>query len=288
MATNGTVTLNPNGTVTFTPTANYYAGPASFIYRVKDATGATSANTATVSLTITPVNNTAPTAVADGPFTITKNTARTFTANELVGNDTDPDLPNGDTLSVYQVGGPPTAPSNSTPTAPSPSPPPPTTTPAPPRSSTASKTPPDHQRQHRHRQPHHHPGQQHRPHRGGRRTVHHHPEDTARTFTANELVGNDTDPDLPNGDTLSVYQVGVATNGTVQLNPDGTVTFTPTANYYAGPASFIYRVKDATGATSANHRHRQPHHHPGQQHRPHRGGRRTVHHHRRHRAHVHR
>ena len=86
-ATNGTVVLNADGTVTFTPTANY-SGPASFSYRVKDAAGLASANTAKVSVTVTPVND-APTAVADTDHD--RGWARTFTAAELVGNDPDPD-----------------------------------------------------------------------------------------------------------------------------------------------------------------------------------------------------
>jgi hypothetical protein len=138
------VALNPNGTVTFTPTANY-VGPASFVYRVKDASGTTSTNTATVSLTVTDPANQAPTAVNDGPFTIAKGTALTLTAAQLVGNDTDPN----------------------------------------------------------------------------------------------------------SGDTLSVNSVAPVSNGTVALNPNGTVTFTPTPNY-VGPASFVYRVKDASGTTSTN------------------------------------
>ncbi|MCK0174423.1 Ig-like domain-containing protein, partial [Mycolicibacterium sp. F2034L] len=69
-----------------------------------------------------------------------------------------------------------------------------------------------------------------------------------RTFTVAELVGNDTDPDKVYGDTLRIQSVSPVSNGTVKLNPDGTVTFTPTA---AGAASFTYRVKDATGTVSA-------------------------------------
>ncbi len=61
-------------------------------------------------------------------------------------------------------------------------------------------------------------------------------------------MGNDTDSD---GDVLSVHSVSGATNGTVVLNANGTVTFTPTANY-SGPASLNYRVKDAAGVASAN------------------------------------
>jgi hypothetical protein len=97
-AVNGTVIKNTNGTVTFTPTANY-SGPASFTYRVADTSGAVSANSATVSITV--AANQAPTAVADS-VTVNKDVARTFTAAQLVGNDTDPE---GDALNVSSVSG---------------------------------------------------------------------------------------------------------------------------------------------------------------------------------------
>ncbi|MCB1889978.1 MAG: retention module-containing protein, partial [Rhodocyclaceae bacterium] len=45
-------------------------------------------------------------------------------------------------------------------------------------------------------------------------------EDVPVTFTAAELLSNDSDID---GDTLTIASVGPATNGTVVLNPDGTV-----------------------------------------------------------------
>ncbi len=63
-------------------------------------------------------------------------------------------------------------------------------------------------------------------------------------FTAAQLLGNDTDAQ---GDTLSVASVGNATNGTVVLNGDGTVTFTPNANYN-GAASFTYTASDGRAA----------------------------------------
>ncbi|WP_431234968.1 cadherin-like domain-containing protein [Mycolicibacterium psychrotolerans] len=74
-------------------------------------------------------------------------------------------------------------------------------------------------------------------------------EDTVKTITAAQLLGNDTDPNA--GDKLSLASVSGATNGTVALNGDGSVKFTPTANY-SGAASFTYKVKDAAGAVSAN------------------------------------
>jgi hypothetical protein len=70
-------------------------------------------------------------------------------------------------------------------------------------------------------------------------------EDTPATFTAADLVGNDSDVD---GDTLSIASVGGATNGTVRLNADGTVTFAPDADYH-GAASFTYTVTDGSAVS---------------------------------------
>ena len=194
----------------------------------------------------TPTNS-APTAVADGPFGASEDTARTFTAAQLVGNDTDPDP--GDTLSVHSVGGATNGAvvlnTNGTVTF----------TPTANYQGPASFT------------------YQVKDSKGAVSAntatvnlnvlaVNDAPtavadgpfgasEDTARTFTAAQLVGNDTDPDKVYGDTLTVHSVGGATNGAVVLNTNGTVTFTPTANYQ-GPASFTYQVKDSKGAVSAN------------------------------------
>ena len=52
--THGTVTLNSNGSFTYTPTANYN-GADSFTYRANDGTA--NSNTATVSMTVNPVND---------------------------------------------------------------------------------------------------------------------------------------------------------------------------------------------------------------------------------------
>ncbi len=68
-------------------------------------------------------------------------------------------------------------------------------------------------------------------------------EDHSVTFTPAELLGNDLDVD---GDALRITAVGEAENGTVALNPDGTITFTPAADYN-GPASFRYTVSDPEG-----------------------------------------
>ena len=119
--TGGTAVLNANGTVTFTPAANFN-GAASFSYTVSDGTA--TSNPATVTVNVTAVND-APVAVAD-TLSATEDTAVTYTAAQLLGNDTDVD---GDTL-VDRLGdaAAPAAPRFSTPTAPSPSRRPPTST----------------------------------------------------------------------------------------------------------------------------------------------------------------
>jgi VCBS repeat-containing protein len=71
-------------------------------------------------------------------------------------------------------------------------------------------------------------------------------EDTLVTYTAAQLIGNDTDADL---DALHIASVNAVVGGSVALNDDGTVTFTPSANFN-GVASFTYTVSDGV-ATSA-------------------------------------
>ena len=93
--TGGTAVLNANGTVTFTPAANFH-GAASFTYTVSDGTA--TSNPATVTVNVTAVND-APVANAD-TLAATEDTAVTYTAAQLLGNDTDVD---GDTLSIASV-----------------------------------------------------------------------------------------------------------------------------------------------------------------------------------------
>ncbi len=71
-------------------------------------------------------------------------------------------------------------------------------------------------------------------------------EDTAVTYTAAQLLGNDTDVE---GQTLRIASVTSGTGGTATLNTDGTVTFTPTANFN-GPASFTYVATDGSTANA--------------------------------------
>ena len=71
-------------------------------------------------------------------------------------------------------------------------------------------------------------------------------EDTPVTFA---VLGNDTDPD---GDTLTVTTATVdPTKGTVTVNPDGTLSFTPAANV-TGPVTVTYTIADGHGGTSTS------------------------------------
>ena len=60
---------------------------------------------------------------------------------------------------------------------------------------------------------------------------------------ATQLLRNDFDID---GDSLAVVSVQDARNGSVVLNADGTITFTPDANFN-GEARFSYTVSDGNG-----------------------------------------
>jgi gliding motility-associated-like protein len=80
----GSWSVNATGNVTYTPTLNF-SGTASITYRVNDSSGATS-NTATITVTVTPVND-APVAVNDDATT-NEDTPVTF---NVTSNDTDVD-----------------------------------------------------------------------------------------------------------------------------------------------------------------------------------------------------
>ncbi|MDX1391411.1 MAG: tandem-95 repeat protein, partial [Rheinheimera sp.] len=67
-------------------------------------------------------------------------------------------------------------------------------------------------------------------------------EDTAVTI---DVLANDYDVDGPKSPVKSVTQ---GTNGSVTLNPDGTVTYTPNANFN-GPDSFTYTNTEGATAT---------------------------------------
>ena len=69
-------------------------------------------------------------------------------------------------------------------------------------------------------------------------------EDTASTIS---VLNNDTDID---GDTLSVAAITQPTNGTVVINGDNTVTYTPSANF-SGTDSFTYDISDNNGGSDS-------------------------------------
>ncbi len=97
-AASGEAVVKPDGTVEYTPDSNYH-GSDSFAYEVQDNNGATS-NTATVNLTITPVND-IPVANSDS-FTVAKNTTSNI---DVTANDTDVDG-NSTIVSVEIIGSP--------------------------------------------------------------------------------------------------------------------------------------------------------------------------------------
>jgi len=96
--THGVLTLNTNGGFIYLPATNYN-GADSFTYRAND--GALNSGIATVSLTITGVND-PPVAVNDS-YTTLEDTRLTVPAVGVLTNDTDVD---GDALSAILVSPP--------------------------------------------------------------------------------------------------------------------------------------------------------------------------------------
>lgn len=72
--------------------------------------------------------------------------------------------------------------------------------------------------------------------------------DQALNLTAASLLANDSDVDTPAAQ-LSIGAVLNAVNGTVVLNPDGSVTFTPAAGF-TGTASFEYQAFDGSALSA--------------------------------------
>ena len=97
--------LNGNGTFSYTHDDSEFLTD-SFTYQVTD-TGNHTSNTATVSITISPVNDNTPVANADSITVAEGGTASSLVGGNLsvLANDTDTDLPN-DTLTAVLVAGP--------------------------------------------------------------------------------------------------------------------------------------------------------------------------------------
>ena len=70
------------------------------------------------------------------------------------------------------------------------------------------------------------------------------PEDTPTTIA---VLANDSDAD---GDPLAIAAVGAPAHGTATANPDGTIVYTPAANYN-GADSFTYSVADSQGGSAS-------------------------------------
>ncbi|WP_170870382.1 cadherin-like domain-containing protein, partial [Neptunomonas phycophila] len=96
--TNGTVVLNADGTITFTPDADF-VGEATYDYTITDGNGGT--DTATVTIDFVDMND-GPDAIDDS-FNGEEDVPYTMTANDLLGNDTDPD---SDPLTITEVSNP--------------------------------------------------------------------------------------------------------------------------------------------------------------------------------------
>jgi VCBS repeat-containing protein len=223
----GTVAINADGTVTYTPDANYN-GADSFTYSISDGAGGTA--TASVSLTVNPEND-LPVAVDD---VATLNEDASAVINVLA-NDSDLD---GDTLSLDSVTQPDhgTVAINADGSV--------TYTPEADYTGSDSFT------------------YSISDGAGGTSTASVsltvNPENDAPvavddTAILNEdasavidVLANDSDLD---GDTLSLDSVTQPDHGTVSINPDGTVTYTPEANYN-GADSFTYSISDGAGGTS--------------------------------------
>ena len=94
----GTLVLNSNGSFTYTP-ASGYTGSDSFSYRASD--GSLTSSSATVTLTVTPVNH-APVATADS-YSLNQDTVLNVAAPGVLGNDSDPD---GNTITAQLVSSP--------------------------------------------------------------------------------------------------------------------------------------------------------------------------------------
>ncbi|CAK0772714.1 hypothetical protein WCLP8_4910001 [uncultured Gammaproteobacteria bacterium] len=234
-AVGGEAVLNADGSVLFTPT-RYFFGDASFIYTVTDGHGGTSRTTA--SITVTPVND-LPVAGNDVGFICAEDQGITLAAADLLANDGDPD---GDPLAITGVLHATHGTVELRPNA------------------TVRFDP---------AKDYHGPAgfdYQVSDGQGGVTLAHvdltvtpvnDAPlvqdeifegtlpgiEDEGLRVDPATLLANDSDPD---GDPLTILSVSDGVHGSVGFEADGTILFTPDANYF-GAASFKYLVSDSHG-----------------------------------------
>ena len=221
----GTVTINPDGTITFTPNANFN-GPTTITYEISDGNGGNS--TATVAVNIAPIND-GPVAVDDAASTPEDTPV---TISPLL-NDNDLD---GDPLTIVSANAP-----NGTVTIN----PDGTVTYVPSANFNGTDT----------------ITYQISDGMGGFSTatiivtvnaVNDPPVAVSDTASVNEdssvnipVLTNDTDAD---GDTLTVTSAA-APNGTVMIEADGTITYTPDPDFF-GTDVITYTITDGNGGTS--------------------------------------
>ena len=221
---NGTVVVRPDGTYTYTPNANFN-GTDSFVVTVSDGKGGTT--TVTINVTVTAVND-APVATTPVNVTTTKNIP---VSGKVTATDVD-----GDPL-TYTAGTPPTNGTvvvNPDGTF--------TYTPNNNYSGTDSFTVVVSDG------------------KGGTTTitvnVNIAPTNVAPVVTAPAITTNEDTPvngkitaTDADGDPLTFTLVTPPAHGTLVLNPDGTYTYTPNANYN-GTDSFVVTVSDFKGGTT--------------------------------------
>ena len=231
---NGTATINDDNTITYTPRENFN-GADSFTYRIGDGNGGF--DRATVNVTVRPVND-APVAQNDA-YNTDEDQQLTVGAPGVLENDTDNE---GDDLSAKLVEGPQSGTLNLDPDGSF------VYDPDPNFNGTDSFTyracdtsgdcsgpttvqigvgpgndPPE-----------------------ARNDAYETDEDATLTVDPPGVLDNDTDPD---GDNLTAQEVVEGPrNGTLNLDPDGSFTYTPDENFN-GTDSFTYRVDDSNGGT---------------------------------------
>ncbi|GAA0477594.1 hypothetical protein GCM10009096_19360 [Parasphingorhabdus litoris] len=222
----GTVVINPDGTVTFTPNPDFN-GPTTITYTISDGQGGTS--TATVTVDVTPVND--PPVVTPSVAETPEDTPVTLSP---LDNATDVD---GDPLTITSA----TSPNGTVTINPD---------------GTITYTPD--------------------PNFNGTDVITYQVSDgnggfTTQTITvtvtpvndppvaANDIA--DTDEEVPlvipvlandvdlDGDPLTVTNA-IAANGTVTINPDGTITYTPNVDFF-GTDTITYTISDGNGGTSS-------------------------------------
>ena len=73
-------------------------------------------------------------------------------------------------------------------------------------------------------------------------------EEQSLIISTASLMTNDVDPE---GGPITWHSLGAAAHGTVQLDADGNITFTPDADYFGDQAGFNYTVSDGEGLLSS-------------------------------------